>query len=85
MYWRVSPVVAMKRQASVPVDVVEHGDYLYTTLDLASPDCLHGASYGGTGSCQRQYIGIPKGWELAPWEEGARGDAHAKNGEEPSA
>ena len=61
---------AKKRQASVPGDIVEHGEYLYTTLDLASPSCLHGASYGGTGSCQRHYIGIPKGWELAPWEEG---------------
>mmetsp|Transcript_88070 Transcript_88070/g.189025 ORF Transcript_88070/g.189025 Transcript_88070/m.189025 type:complete len:295 (+) Transcript_88070:54-938(+) len=50
-----------KRTAPVPLEVVEHNGYLYSTLDFSLPD----SSFGVGGSGQRYYLRVRSGWEFA--------------------
>eukprot|EP00929_Paragymnodinium_shiwhaense_P055839 TRINITY_DN27952_c0_g1_i1.p1 TRINITY_DN27952_c0_g1~~TRINITY_DN27952_c0_g1_i1.p1 ORF type:complete len:297 (+),score=65.66 TRINITY_DN27952_c0_g1_i1:44-934(+) len=51
-----------KRTAAVPLDVVEHDGYLYSTLDFVAPDRYFHSGHQG----QNSFLRIREGWELVP-------------------
>lgn len=52
----------MKRQAPVPLEVVEHNGFFYATIDFVTPDKAF-------ANMQTSWITLRPGWELVPHNE----------------